>query len=334
MSLLPKLPAHRPSATVKRDYERLVLAFCSRLIEVRSSLDFEVGSRGWAYILEGERAIDKDEIDTAQKLINDARKAGYLPLDFCSEDGKRAADNLEEIEPPPAKRAAEIVRYVRTAEQYYTPFSFWNDLNVFVQMAVEKSNLKYLFAKTCEEFCVPIANVGGWADLNVRGGFMQRFREKEAEGKRCVLLYFGDFDPGGLHISNTLRSNFEEMGRATGWSPGNLVIDRFGLDIDFIERNNLTWIDNLATAKGDYPLNDRRHPDHNKPYVQEYLRAHGVRKVESDALLKNPEAGRELCRQAILKYVPASAPRRYLNKLKPFRAELRREIDRLLRKRP
>jgi hypothetical protein len=53
--------------------------------------------------------------------------------------------------------------------------------------------------------------------------------------------------------------------------------------------------------------------------------------VESDALLKVPEIGRDLCRQAILKYVPASAPRRYRAKLAPVRAELRRELDRLLR---
>ena len=51
----------------------------------------------------------------------------------------------------------------------------------------------------------------------------------------------------------------------------------------------------------------------------------------ADALLKVPELGRELCRKAILKYVPAGAPRRYLNKLKPVREELRRELDRLLR---
>jgi hypothetical protein len=72
-------------------------------------------------------------------------------------------------------------------------------------------------------------------------------------------------------------------------------------------------------------------PDHYKAYVQDYLRKYGARKVEADALLKVPELGRKLCRQAILKYVPASAPRRYLNKLKPLREELRRELDHLLR---
>jgi hypothetical protein len=200
-------------------------------------------------------------------------------------------------------------------------------------MGVEKSNIKNLFSKVCAEFCLPIANIGGWADLNVRAGFMQRFKEKESEGKRCVLLYFGDFDPGGLHISSFLRSNLEDMSRAVRWSPDNLIIDRFGLDYDFIERNGLTWIENLTTSNGEYPLNDKRHPDYYKPYVQNYLRQYGVRKVEADALLKHPEAGRRLCRQAILKYVPASAPRRYQKKLIPVRAELRRELDRLLRRR-
>jgi hypothetical protein len=35
--------------------------------------------------------------------------------------------------------------------------------------------------------------------------------------------------------------------------------------------------------------------------------------------------------QAILKYVPACAPRRYHTKLKPVRAEMRRALDRLLK---
>jgi hypothetical protein len=332
-SLLPRLPAHRPNAATKMAYQDKVVAFCTTLLEVKSRLDFDVGSRGWVYVLEGDRLIDKDEIDAAQQLINDCRKSGDLPLDFCSEDGKRAAENLEDIDADPRSKAAVIFRYVQTAQNYYTPFSFWDDLDVFVQMATEKSNLKNLFSKVCAKFCMPIANVGGWGDLNVRAGFMQRFKEKEAEGKQCVLLYCGDFDPGGLQISNFLRSNLKDMERAVGWSPDDLIIDRFGLDYDFIEREGLTWIENLATSKGEYPLNDKRHPDHDKPYVQNYLDKYGVRKVESDALLKNPEAGRELCRQAILKYVPASAPRRYQKKLIPVRAELRRELDRLLKRR-
>jgi hypothetical protein len=330
-SLLPKLPPHRPSAATKAAYQEKVTAFCAAILELQSRLDFSVGSRGWAYILEGERYIDKDEIDAAQALINACRKSGDLPLDICSEDDKRVAENVEEIDPCPEEMAVRISDYVQTAEQHYTPFSFWDELDTYVQVGVEKSNVKNLFAKTCAGLYVPIANLGGWADLNVRAGFMRRFKEKEAEGKRCVLLTFTDHDPGGLHISNFLHSNLEELADAVRWSPTNLIIERFGLDYDFIEREQLTWIDNLATSKGEYPLDDKRHPDHFKDYVQSYLREFGARKVEADALLKVPNLGRELCRRAILKYVSANAPRRYRTKLKPMRAEMRRELDRLLR---
>ena len=42
------------------------------------------------------------------------------------------------------------------------------------------------------------------------------------------------------------------------------------------------------------------------------------------------EGGRELCRQAILRHVPANAVRRYQNRLRPVRDELRDEIARRL----
>ena len=93
---------------------------------------------------------------------------------------------------------------------------------------------------------------------------MHRFEEMEDAGKQCVLLYCGDHDPGGLAISDFLQSNFEDLSDAVGWFPDNLIIDRFGLNYDFIEENNLTWIDNLETSSGGR-LDD---PRHNKTPTQ------------------------------------------------------------------
>ena len=122
---------------------------------------------------------------------------------------------------------------------------------------------------------------------------MERFAEWEADGKQCVLLYCGDHDPGGLHISDFLRANLQDLEKSVGWSPRNLIIDRFGLDFDFTEANGLTWIDNLETSSG-RSLADPKHPDHKKPYVQSYLKRFGERKVEANALVARPEAGHEL----------------------------------------
>jgi hypothetical protein len=293
-------------------------------------LDFQVGARGWCYLLETQGVITKGEFGEAERLIARCRKKGLLPLDICAEDSKRAADGLEKLDSSNiAAEAAFAVDYVNQAHLHYTPISFWDDLDVYVEVAVEKSDLKSLFNRVTREFRVPIQNVGGWADLNVRAGMMRRFQRWEAKGKRCVLLYCGDHDPGGLQISDYLLSNFAELEGPVGWSPKHLTIDRFGLDYDFIEANALTWIDNLETSSGK-SLADPKHPDHFRPYVQSYLKRFGARKVEANALVARPEAGRELCRQAILKHVPEASVADYRDRLRVKRMELRQEILGLL----
>jgi hypothetical protein len=112
------------------------------------------------------------------------------------------------------------------------------------------------------------------------------------------------------------------MANAVGWHPHNLIIDRFGLDYDFIEKIGLVWINNLETGSGK-SLADPQHKDHKKNYVQNYLKQFGARKVEANALIVQPEEGRNLCLRAILKYLPASAPEDYEQRLKPLRKTLR-----------
>src|SRR5262249_11972958 len=83
---------------------------------------------------------------------------------------------------------------------------------------------------------------------------------------------------------------------------------------DFIEAHNLTWIDGLGTGSG-ADLGDPEHRQHNAAYVQDYIRKFGKRKVEANALVARPEAGRQLCRAAILKYLDRDAVARYQQEL-------------------
>jgi hypothetical protein len=292
-------------------------------------LDFKVSSRGWCYILE-DHGLVKGDFDAAQKLINECRKDGNLPLDIVVDDGAREFNNLESIdENDPEGEAEWLVNYVQKAHANYLPFSFWNFQDYYIEMLVEKIDLKSLLAPVCSEFHVPLANARGWSDLNSRAAMMTRFAHWEAEGKRCVLLYFGDFDPAGLHISDCLRSNLADLANAVGWHPGDLIIDRFGLNHDFIVENNLTWIDNLETGSRKR-LDDPRHPDHRKDYVQDYLKKYGVRKVEANALVVRPEAGRDLCRQTILKYVNCDAINNFNEALAEQQDIVAAEVKRLL----
>ena len=224
---LPRRSRGRQSPAAEQQYERERKAFCEAILEINSGLDFKVSSRGWAYILE-EHGLAKGDFDAAQRLINKCRKDGSLPVDICAEDEGRAVDHLEKIDEEEAEDFAQgWVDYLQDAHEQYTPYSFWDDLDTYVEMTVEKIDLKSLFAPIC------------------------RFAHWERQGKRIVLLHCGDHDPGGLHISEFIRSNLEDVAKAAGWHPRNLEIDRFGLNYGFIQAQRLTWIDNLETGSGE-----------------------------------------------------------------------------------
>ena len=165
---------------------------------------------------------------------------------------------------------------------------------------------------------------------------MLRFHEAEARGQIPVLLYCGDHDPSGLAISNRLRDRFISLVYAVRetygvyWDPKNLIIDRFGLNFDFIEAHNLTWIDGLETGSGK-DLADPTHPDHFKDYVQNYIRLYGPRKCEANALVVASDAGRQLPLDTIHKYIKPDALDEYAERLKAPRKALREELVKQLR---
>ena len=312
-------------------YNRELLVFCNVIKEIRSRSDFSYSSRGWGYALEG-MGITKSQFGAVALLINDCRKNGMLPVDICSEDVSRAFYCIEEVDNETPEEFAQMwIEYLlENTWQQYNGVSFWDDKEFYIEMLVEKIDLRKMFAPICKKFRIPIANAKGWPDINSRAAMMTRYRAHEAAGRQPILLYCGDHDPSGLKISDSYMDMFQELAQATGWGPCNLIIDRFGLNYDFIQQAGLSWIDNLETSSGKN-LADPRHPDHYQPYVQEYLERYGARKVEANAIVVQPEMGKKLCLDAILKYLPIDAPGEYEEAMQPEREEVLNEIKRQLK---
>jgi hypothetical protein len=101
---LPRRSRGYQSDSAKARYQAEIEAFCGRLLEIRSRLDFEVSSRGWSYILEDRAGLGKGDFDAAERLIVECRKAGDLPLNICADDGARAADHVESLDETTPKR--------------------------------------------------------------------------------------------------------------------------------------------------------------------------------------------------------------------------------------
>ena len=212
--LLPRRARGRPSPNAEAVYQEHRQAFCALIEEIRSRMDFRVGVRGWCYILEGRRHITKGEFGACEAFITDCRKTGDLPLDICAEDDSRTTIGLQRDpdESDPHDHAQGWIDHLREdIPERYTPFGFWEDQDVYVEVAVEKLDLRNLFESVCAEVYVPITNLKGWSDLNARAAMMKRFAAHERAGRQCVLLLCNDHDPGGLHISESMQSNLDDL---------------------------------------------------------------------------------------------------------------------------
>lgn len=303
-----------------KNREDNVLAFAEELIKLQSQIDFKVSARGWCYQLEQFGLITKAEFDKAERLINkECRQKGHLPIDFVAEEESRKFSGIEVPNKlTPLEFIKDFLNDVLIAERYYTP-DWWEGEDYYIQMVVEKIDLKSLFTPVCEEYHIPIATSKGWSSMLQRAEYARRFMEAEAKGLRCVLLYCGDHDPDGLRISEFLRSNLDDLKNIAwedgveGYDPIDLTIDRFGLNYDFIIANDLSWINNLITGSGKN-LASPSHPNHRMSYVQDYLTQVGERKCEANALVVAPVQGRLLCRQAIEHYVGQDAVQRFNNR--------------------
>lgn len=312
-----------------KNREQELADFAQALKEISDTIGFRVSSRGWCYILEQTyRLINKDQFDLVENLINQCRKNGLLPVDFTSEEEGRKFSGVEIPETrTPEQKQLDYLRMDLRVEETYTP-DWWDGEEYYIQMLVEKIDLKTLFQPVCHEYHIPIATAKGWASILQRAEYARRFREAEERGLKCVLLYCGDHDADGLRISEFIRKNLEDIMNVEwndgigGYNPSELTIERFGLNYDFIIANHLTWIDNLITGSGG-DLASPSHRNHHMDYVQEYLRTIGARKCEANAIVTRPQQAGELCRNAIVAYLGRGAGRRFESKRQAVRDRLR-----------
>lgn len=307
--------------------------FAARLQSLSRQIGFKVSSRGWCYILEQNRFINKDQFNKVEELINRCRREGYLPVDFVAEEDAR---KFHGVERPTTERSVKgtlqwMLRDVLDGARFFTP-DWWEGEDYYIQMIVEKTDLVTLFQPVCSDYHIPIANSKGWSSILQRAEYAKRFKQAEEKGLQCVLLYCGDHDPDGLRISDTIRKNLEQVSEITwengsyGYNPQNLEIMRFGLNYDFIEANQLTWIDNLITGSGKN-LADPRHPNYKLPYLQNYLNDIGERKCEANAIVTAPKIARQLCREAIIEIIGDDAEQRFEEKREAIDAQYEQLLD-------
>jgi len=289
-------------------------AFADKLIKIQASLTSKKGTRGWCYILEDPDmgiGLSKNDFNTAQNRISECRKMGLLPFYFIATDENRKAlcGDHDKDDRTPTAFCDSVLNSISSKYLSYHPVNLHDFIDYSLVVAVEKIDLVELFKPVCERFHIPLYNAKGWSDLNSRGHTLEHFKAMHDKGKKCILLYCGDYDIGGLKISNKFKKNLMDLKDAFDFDPSFVTVERFGLNPEFIEKANLSWIMNLDTkyknpdTKKAIPLDNPSHPQHNTKDVQWWLKNVGVRKCEANSLVVREEAGQKLLEDTILKYI-------------------------------
>lgn len=260
---------------------------------------YRFGPRGWAYYAEGLGLITKGEFDRFEKLLTDMRKDGELDPDVIEPDASRMATEVFDFEADGytisdyAQFAVDEIseRLNSWAKSYYR-HGYWDELDYYVEMIVEKKDLVQIFKSVADRYNVRITNGKGDTDIHTRLAMLRRFRDHDWAGRRCVLLAIGDHDPKGLHIVEGLERTIKSCSNLKGldWDEPEFEVVNIGLTEEQINDLGLMKIPNLETGGG-RDLSDPKHPDHFKPYVQDYLARFGVWKCEANALVGNPPRG-------------------------------------------
>ena len=108
MLLIPKKSRGRQSAKSDEKFKSSLDSFYAELKEINETIPFKVSSRGWCYLLE-EYGLMKGDFDSAEKLINDGRKNGGLPIDFTALDSSRAFSCIEFVDDSTPEGEADYI---------------------------------------------------------------------------------------------------------------------------------------------------------------------------------------------------------------------------------
>lgn len=299
---------------------------------------YRFGPRGWAYYAEGLGLITKGEFDRFEKLLVDMRKDGELDPDVIEPDASRIAAEVADFDaadvtPERMAQAAisEIGERLRDWSDAYHQTGYWDDLDYYVEMIVEKKDLVQIFRETADRYNVRITNGKGDTDIHSRLAMLKRFRDHSYAGRRNVLLAVGDHDPKGLHIVDGLRRTIMSCSNLKGldWPDPEFEVVNVGLTEAQINRLGLMKIGNLETGGGQ-DLSNPNHPDHFKPYVQDYIARFGVWKCEANALVGHPREANALLEDAINRFIPFHHPDDIEAKNEAGKEAVRGEISRLM----
>jgi hypothetical protein len=165
---------------------------------------------------------------------------------------------------------------------YHYPHPIWYDQNkYYIEIWCEKDTMISLLEQLVTRVfglknAISVVSSSGFTSRSHSLKQIKRLLKHQELGRKIVIIYFGDYDPSGLTITNDHRRRLQESGLT------NFVIERFGVTLKQIQQLGLKEVTDPAKLKA--LANDNNGPAFEK------MPGHNGRRfcVEVDAMSSGP----------------------------------------------
>jgi hypothetical protein len=213
-----------PGRKKENKMQKESLMLLEQVRDVIQQYDFPLTLRQIYYQL-----VAKQIIPNLQKYYFKLSRLCVIGRDkgFLSEDS--FADRLREIEK--VSSWINLSDFAETAKNAYRKDKWVNQDN-YIEIWTEKDALRGVISPITNKWDVGLLVVRGQVSRTAIYEASQRYKQKKEEEKECYLFYFGDFDPSGLSIFNSLQNRIENF-------QVSVVFERIALTQSQIEQYRL-----------------------------------------------------------------------------------------------
>ena len=146
----------------------------------------------------------QSEYGMLSKLLKYARIDGHIPWDYI-EDRVRAFHDLRGY----SNRDSFINQELEYFLEGYTRNLLQTQDN-HIEIWVEKNALSSVFVRAARQYTVPVVVCRGFSSISFLNDFRDRAGYYSSVGKNVVLLYFGDLDPSGVEMLDSMDTTFKQ----------------------------------------------------------------------------------------------------------------------------
>lgn len=240
---------------LREDHPQSVRHVFYRMTDPRLAEPVEKSERGYRHV---------------QDRIKKLRRARRLPYGWIA-DATRRGYHTDTFAGP-----ADFLR--RVASLYRA--DLWAQALFYVEVWCESRSIAGVIQDTCEELAVSLYPAGGFTSITLAYEAAQTINWRCEDGRDCVILYIGDYDPAGVLIDQSIEKELREH-----LDPG-VKMHFFRLAIT--ERQIIEY---------DLPTKPRKATDRRAQHIQET--------VEAEAMPAH--ILRDLLRQNIETFIPDGA---------------------------